>query len=219
MFEKELKDLLNELTLKETGKKDYDLAIGDFEALKEKVLKKFERANYKEKIQEDGEVFTEEGFQEYLKKHHGAVIEKIKPGNNSGFLTFLKGLTFPMKGFPDKKSTKAVGLMKRIIPFAFEVMYNRLKPVIPEDPNEYSKSVRELYRVFSLLIKRESNETMKRKWQEMRDIICIILEKDLAYRLRMQDVLSEINLDEIRLDEGDKQFANENESYKWGYKN
>jgi EAL domain-containing protein (putative c-di-GMP-specific phosphodiesterase class I) len=107
--------------------------------------------------------------------------------------------------------------MKRIIPLAFEVMYSQLKSYIPENSDDYSRSTREWHRIFTLIIEREKDDTMQKKWQEIRDIFCLIWEKDLAYRLRGQDGISELNLEEIKLDDGDKEFALQNKSYRWGF--
>lgn len=52
----------------------------------------------------------------------------------------------------------------------------------------------------------------------MRDFVCMILEFDNAYRFRLQDVLSEIKLEEIRPTEGDQYYFGIRTDYNFGGK-
>ena len=240
----ELQELLDDIKLSESDNEGYNIAKEDLEYVKKKVFKEFGRMNRKEKIQKPNEVWDEKKLQKYLKDTHGATIvgyerklveERKKKeddflerhtgarilgtqtGEKSGVLTFLDKFVHPMKGFPDAKKTAKVALLKRLIPLTIEVMYNRLKKIIPEDPKEYCRSVRELHRIMTIGIERSKDLTQKRKFREIRDITCIVLEKDMAYRFFVQDMLSEINLEEVKLDEGDQEYANVKKDYKFGF--
>jgi len=57
------------------------------------------------------------------------------------------------------------------------------------------------------LIERENYYEMKSMWRKVRDIFCVIMEYDMAYRLRFQDALPELPIEDIKLDEGDKEYC------------
>jgi hypothetical protein len=68
------------------------------------------------------------------------------------------------------------------------------------------------------MIKREESEEMKKKWSRFRDVICLILEFDNAYRSRTQDFLSEINKKKVKLTKEDLWFARQSNDYSFGGK-
>jgi hypothetical protein len=85
-----------------------------------------------------------------------------------------------------------------------------------------SESVKEIYRVMSIAIEREhQGETggMADKMKMIRDLVCMFLELDNAYRFRMQDILPEIDMNKIRMNENDICFANARTDYAFKYKN
>ena len=84
-------------------------------------------------------------------------------------------------------------------------------------PLKYTRSVREIYRLFGLLIDREEQEGMKDKWRRLRDIFCLILEYDNSYRFRLQDVLAEIKLSEIAFDEEDVDWIQRRSPWEYRY--
>lgn len=61
----------------------------------------------------------------------------------------------------------------------------------------YSDCIRELHRAFSLPRDKEKIKTVELRYM-LRDLVCMILEFDNAYRYRMQDILPEINQQEIK---------------------
>jgi len=60
-------------------------------------------------------------------------------------------------------------------------IHHAIFDVIFDDPNKYCQPMRELYRVFPKELERE------------RDLICMFLEGDHAYKYRFQDIVSELN--------------------------
>jgi hypothetical protein len=132
-------------------------------------------------------------------------VENIEYPKEGGVLTYLKGFKFPFPGFPAQPFVHKTALIKALIP----ALCKGAKYVISSDnidPKKYSRPVREIYRLFNLLIEKEKREEMKQKWVNLRDVICYILEFDSAYRFRLQDVLREINLKEIEPDEYTKYY-------------
>ena len=83
------------------------------------------------------------------------------------------------------------------------------------NPKKFSKSVREIYRVMTLMAERERGEGMKIKISNLRDIICLVLENDNAYRLRLQDIMSEVDIKQIKLDKADKYYCKLREDYNF----
>ena len=59
-------------------------------------------------------------------------------------------------------------------------------------PTRYSKSVRELYRALSVEHERDTEDTIELRFM-VRDVLCMFLEFDNAYRFRLQDVLVEMD--------------------------
>ena len=58
------------------------------------------------------------------------------------------------------------------------------------EPTRYCKCVRELYRVFTIILEREKNKTIKKMIELVRDFFCMVIEQDSAYRFRFQDVIA-----------------------------
>jgi len=145
-------------------------------------------------------------------------LEKVEFPKEGGVLSYLKGRKKPFPGFPHAELVATMGFIKRLIPSLLSGYYSLIKPKLIK-PEKYSRPVREIYRIFNLLIERESDEGMKQKWIQMRDIICMILEFDNAYRFRFQDVVSEMNLEEIKPDENAQYYIDiRQDNYNWGGK-
>jgi hypothetical protein len=132
-------------------------------------------------------------------------VEKVEFPSEGGTFTYFKGHPYPFPGFPHKGMVEASRWIKRFWPAMISAAHSLLASQLIK-PERYSRPVREIYRLFNILIERERDEPMKKKWAEMRDVICHILEFDNAYRFRLQDVLKEINLDEIKPDEATRYY-------------
>lgn len=144
-------------------------------------------------------------------------VLKVTFPKEGGTFSHLKGRKFPFPGFPHAGIVAAMAMIKRLIPSLISSYHGLIKPKLIK-PERYSKSIREIYRLFNLLIEREKSDGMKQKWIQMRDLVCMTLEFDNAYRFRLQDVLSEINLDEIKPTDGDKYYFDIRKDYNFGGK-
>lgn len=147
---------------------------------------------------------------ENAKNNKDIRVEVLPEG---GVNTHIKGLPHPYPGFPTTDVTNKIHATKSVLPLAVEAIYKGLsgskadkRCAIIEDTKHLSKSVREIYRLFDLLIER-SLFSQRKKWRMARDVICSILEYDDSYRFPMQDILSELNKDEIKLTEADRYFV------------
>jgi hypothetical protein len=70
----------------------------------------------------------------------------------------------------------------------------RSKPIL------YCDCVREIYRVFNIFILIERDEKKQEFLEQLRDIVCMVLEFDDAYRYRFQDIYPEIDYKAIKED-------------------
>jgi len=108
-------------------------------------------------------------------------------------------ITFIKEGMK-RPSIAKIRSLKKISGMALKVFYERLKPLKPLS-KRYSPAVKEIHRVTSLLIDRENSPNLKKEWMMVRDLMCMVLEFDNAYRYRFQDFMSELDVSKIKLDE------------------
>lgn len=139
-----------------------------------------------------------------------------------GMLTYMSGHDYPYRGFPFFEIVEKIDLIKKVTRGSLSGLYHSLKrtnklwliTLIPAlwvlknlmetgvytfyrlvercriKTTHYSQAVRELHRSFSL----ESSEFRN----QLRDLACMILEFDNAYRYRFQDVVPELNKKALR---------------------
>jgi len=65
-------------------------------------------------------------------------------------------------------------------------------------PERYCTCVREVYRAFTVLVDREKEETNKKVLKTVRDVFCLFIEQDSAYKFRFQDIMAEVDVCKIR---------------------
>jgi len=133
-----------------------------------------------------------------------------------GTFTRIEGEKEPFPGFPQKDVVMNLATLKRMIPAALDAYYPFLSPHLLS-PEKYCKCVREVYRLFNILIEREVKPKHIERWKKVRDIVCIVLEFDNAYRFRAQDIIAEAKIDEMKLGKGDQYWAGKTPTYKWGF--
>ena len=68
------------------------------------------------------------------------------------------------------------------------------------DPHRYCKSVRELYRTFTVLIDRREDPLDKKMLEIVRNLVCMSFEYDSAYRFRFQDIIAETSKEKLLAD-------------------
>jgi len=130
-------------------------------------------------------------------------VGKDKDGR---IITKGEGQKFPFPGFTDSETLEVVHSAKKLIPMGIDFMYSAIVKYIPKDPKEYCRFVAEVYRWFNDTLIARDEPGMKEKWIKMRDVICVFLQHDDAYRFRLQDALPELNLEECKLIEADRYF-------------
>lgn len=168
-------------------------------------------------------------------------IEDIYTPKEGGVYSHIKSFPVPFKGFPHsfyvdlvasikwtvpaminfikvgmkRPSLAKLRSLKNIASMAIKTFHSKLNPEKPL-PKRYSTFVREIHRVSSLLIDRENNPNLKKEWMMVRDLFCMILEFDNAYRYRFQDILAELDLDKIKLSETDLYHCGLRNEYNYG---
>jgi len=176
-----------------------------------------------------------------------APIQRIVMPPEGGIDVYIKGLKYPREGYPHRPMVKTACIIKKtsiilmeffasmgnkkdiiklfimrkdirgliskmIILFSYMVGSRRLRE------KYYSHAVREIHRAFTLMIEREDDPRLKKKWSRIRDVACLALEFDPAYRSRIQDFLSILNMNKIKLTKRDLYFFAPINNYRFGGK-
>lgn len=161
-------------------------------------------------------------------------VERVDFPPDGGVLTVLRGHNKPYHGFPHHEEVQDLDRCKKIIkdilqnfgkeypgwrkllllPQIFGIiktieilfygLHIRLLKPIRLRPRMYSICVREVYRIFNQEIEREKDSKKKLKTEAERDILCLLLEYDNAYRFRFQDILFELKKERL-----EKEFLSE----------
>lgn len=111
----------------------------------------------------------------------------------------LSGLYHSLKGKPKIFYVAFIPLVfiaKNIFVAVVYVFAKLVKRVLVKS-NIYCDAVRELHRVFTQERYREDEKTRELRLM-LRDVVCMILEFDNAYRYRFQDILAEINQTKVK---------------------
>lgn len=103
---------------------------------------------------------------------------------------FLHGPLAPLKGYFKN--------------FIIEAMVKCIPHKIPDE--NLVEPVREIARVFDLLIEAEDEPEMKRLMGQFKDAITMVLHEDDAWRFRFQWAMGKINMKKVKLTESDKYY-------------
>jgi hypothetical protein len=137
----------------------------------------------------------------------GTFTEVIEGGNK---------YQFPFPGLPSAEVVQDIEKYKKMVPVAIDA-YSGFFTQHKLRPERYCRSVREVYRLFTLMSSRECNKKNRDRWLRIRDMVCVVMEFDSAYRFRFQDMIKEAKIEELQLDPGDQFWAFKTKSYKWGH--
>jgi hypothetical protein len=175
-------------------------------------------------VSDIGENAQERLNQEYTKrggiaKEVPTITKTLFPETGGTFTEVTengKKYDFPFPGFPDREVVTDIEKYKRLVPVAIDgyagfFAKHKLKP------ERYCRAVREVYRLFTLMSDRECNKKNKLRWLKVRDMVCVVMEFDSAYRFRFQDMIKEAKIEELQLSAGDRFWAGKTKSYKWGH--
>ena len=113
----------------------------------------------------------------------------------------IKGEKYPLRCFPRNHvlhgsiMTKLKNGMKNLV---IENLVNMLQPYkLPE--GQWAEPIKELARVFDLMIEAEDEPSMKHLIKQFRDATIIVLQEDDAWRFRAQAFLQKLNMKRIKL--------------------
>ncbi len=151
---------------------------------------------------------------------------KVEFPKEGGVLTWMEKYSYPYKGYPHHEFVEKIDFIKKINRAFLSGLYHQLKhrkkfmflTLLPSawalkdalrawihvvyrfverfriKPIRYSTFVRELHRAFT-----ESADEKEREFIfKIRDLLCMILEFDNAYRFRAQDVLAEMDISRLK---------------------
>lgn len=118
----------------------------------------------------------------------------------------IKDEKYPLRGFPRHHLLHGpLAPLKRYMKnFVIEALVKCIPFKRPDDT--LVEPVRELARVFDLMIAAEDEPEQKDLVNKMKDAVCMILEEDDAWRMRMQIFLEKLNMKKMRLTESDKYY-------------
>ena len=86
-------------------------------------------------------------------------------------------------------------IMTGLIGFYLQSVY--LKPIqkhLIVNDKRYSPAVREIWRVLTIFIGEIKDDKIQRQAFRLRNLVCLIFNTDLPHRLKLQDILSEIDI-------------------------
>ena len=117
-----------------------------------------------------------------------------------GQMTHVVGEKYPMRGNPQFNALRALDPIKTLID---KIISGRIAKLIPFNVSNdrLSEPVREIARVFDLLIEAEKLEGNKKRWEAYKKVLCVFLEHDIAYRYRFQWLVERINQERVKLAE------------------
>lgn len=155
-------------------------------------------------------------------------LVKVEFPSEGGVLSFQEGLEQPYRGFPFFEVVEKIDLIKKITRASLSGIYHSIRTkkwllltLLPSvwmfksliwagiyalyrliertriKPWFYSQAIRELYRAFSVPRQKEKPRTIELRLM-LRDLICMILEFDNAYRFRFQDWIGELNKEALK---------------------
>jgi hypothetical protein len=118
----------------------------------------------------------------------------------------IKGEKYALRGFPRQAILHGpmVPLKRYMKNFIIEALVKCMPFKIPDE--NLVEPVREMARVFDLLIEAEDEPDMKKLMGQMKDAVCMILHEDDAWRFRWQWAMEKLNMNKIKLNKSDKYF-------------
>lgn len=150
-------------------------------------------------------------------------LTKVEFPGEGGVLSYQGGFEQPYRGFPFFEVVEKIDLIKKISRASLSGLYHSFKAkkwflftLLPAvwmfkyllnavvyafyrllertriKPRYYSQTIRELYRAFSVPRPKENARVLELRLM-LRDLICMVLEFDNAYRFRFQDWVEELN--------------------------
>lgn len=149
-------------------------------------------------------------------------LVKVEYPDEGGMLTYMSDHDYPYRGFPFFEIVEKIDIIKKISRASVSGLYHSLKKrkywlftLIPAvwvvrnfievgiytfyrlverfriKPTHYSRAVKELHRAFSVP-RNEDLETQELRLM-LRDLVCMVLEFDNAYRFRFQDWVEDLD--------------------------
>lgn len=152
-----------------------------------------------------------------------SALQRVEFPDEGGILTYMEGFKQPYQGFPFYEFVDKIDLIKKVLRAKLSALYHQFKNdkvkflfflpslfvarkmiyaeiypwyrVIERVRVKsflYSTPIRELHRAFSVSVPRETKDLADLRLM-IRDLACMVLEFDNAYRYRFQDLMTELD--------------------------
>lgn len=143
---------------------------------------------------------------QYGEKSGKEMAEPIFNEKTQSMELHISGERYPLRGFPRHHVLHGpMAPLKRYVKnFIIEALVKCLPYKIPDE--KLVPSVRELARVFDLLIEAEDEPDMKHLTKQFKDAICMVLNEDDAWRFRAQWAMEKLDVKKFKLNESDKYY-------------
>ncbi len=137
---------------------------------------------------------------EVLDPRKDGIVGAFSKTKEGAMLMHVVGEKYSIRGNPQYEALRALDPIKSILD---KLISSRLVNIIPFNVNneKLSEPVREIARLFDLIIEAEKLEGNKRRWENWKKVMCVFFEHDIAYRYRLQWALERLNKDRIKLQE------------------
>jgi hypothetical protein len=171
--------------------------------------------------------YTRHDYPQAVSTNIGTVLHNFP--KEGGMESWIPGHDFPFPGMPDDRVVETLTVIKKIFPIIYNWAWRIMRDRLPQylvaqsqngeiglvDPMKYSKPVRELHRVLTLIRSCEGEPEMKAKWTELRDILCLHFEYDDTYRFRLMLAMVNMDKSQFEFSEADKYWANQKWKFDW----
>lgn len=123
---------------------------------------------------------------------------------------YIKDEKYPLRGHPRHSVMHGpMAELKRWMKnMVIEQLAQHIDKILPHKTREqeWAEPIKEIARVFDLVIEAEDEPEMKKLMGQFRDPICMVLQEDDAWRFRVQWALERLNMKKVKLNKSDKYY-------------
>lgn len=143
---------------------------------------------------------------EYGDKGSAALSQPVFNVDSNSMELHVKGEKYPMRAWPRYHVLHGpMAPLKRYIKNLIIEQVVKLLPYKIPDEN-LAEPVREIARVFDLMVQLEDEPEMKRLMGQFKDAVTMILQEDDAWRYRLQWAAEQLDMKKFKLSEADKYY-------------
>lgn len=134
----------------------------------------------------------------------GVAVRATEKGDVLSFVTNPEGgLTPEYPGIPRQEVLKELDAYKRTAETLLELMHVKFKDSFLKVEN-LPPSLKEVHRLFGVLIDCEGQDRMKQRWEKIRDLVILAFYEDTSYRFRAQFMLEKADIKKLIMTDDDR---------------